>query len=1016
MFYFAGIVFKRGTNDGRVVLNRFIDLNNKENGDPDRGHRLDPVGRRQGHRPGRDLLRRQALDRRRRPARRRAHLQHPEVRALVPGGRDLRGLGPHLQRHLRRHHVLPLARLRRHVERAAQAERPEVAGEPGSRRSRSTRAPATSTSPGAGSASPARARSRTRTPSSPSAPSARGRSSRSPRLITHVRPLRAGPGRPLRFRTEAFPTMTSSVDASGTRSWTHIAWAQRGAERGRPDRHDPRGRSPRRPRPTTSGTTRSTAGRSRPIPSTRPRSSTARRATPSPRGHQFMPALTFSQGKLVARLLRQPARPHPHLLQPAPVAGPVLARRAAAGRPTPTGAGTTRSGDRSASGPASTGGPTSSTTPHDADAPHRRRPHGHGHRPRPTRPSRAPRSPACPSAQRGDELDLYAQRPGGGVRRADRGGGLRLASPRPALRRLQDLQVNPPNLPMFKNGTIPFIGDYIDVQGPMFVRTATGWAFDTAPTSAPVFHAVWTSNQDVVPPLDGDWTRYTPPARAAGTVSVYDPGQTARLRLRSRVHRHPQPERLHGPDLRRARGHVAAERQGPRRDPRQDLRGLGVQRHRSREAASSSPSAACPPASCASFRPGERPATPTVHRDDPGPVRRGADGVHEPRARHRPHHRESGHHGRERDRGRRPRCRRLRDPEPAGAHLRPLAARGRKRVVGRRREARRAAERRQPLLREPLEREPVQREPVERQPLQREPVERQPLQRQPLEREPVQRQPPNTSIDYANLSNFTLEAAHLSNANLSNANLSNANLSNATSPTPTCPTRTCRTPTCPTPPWRTSTTRSPTPATRPRASTSGSSRRTSPPSARTNRIQLIVSRPYAKPIANGLRPPGAARQPARRERGHRRSRPPTRAARPRSRPSPSPPGRRSGSRSAPTSTPYEARTLATVVAPVVTPQGKPMDFDDRAHHHPADWAPRRRQVGHPVPPRPRGERRHGAAHLEPGRRARACRRASTRASCRRASWPGPPDAGGHLRVHDPGGRLRDPAGTRCSRT
>ena len=34
MFYFAGIVFARGTSDGRVVLNRFIDLNNKENGDP----------------------------------------------------------------------------------------------------------------------------------------------------------------------------------------------------------------------------------------------------------------------------------------------------------------------------------------------------------------------------------------------------------------------------------------------------------------------------------------------------------------------------------------------------------------------------------------------------------------------------------------------------------------------------------------------------------------------------------------------------------------------------------------------------------------------------------------------------------------------------------------------------------------------------------------------------------------------------------------------------------------------
>ena len=96
-----------------------------------RRHRPDPVDRREGHRPGRDVVRRQALDRSRRSAGRRAHLQRPEVRALVPGWGDLRGLGPHLQRHLRGHHVLPLSRLRRDLERATQAERPEGAGEPG---------------------------------------------------------------------------------------------------------------------------------------------------------------------------------------------------------------------------------------------------------------------------------------------------------------------------------------------------------------------------------------------------------------------------------------------------------------------------------------------------------------------------------------------------------------------------------------------------------------------------------------------------------------------------------------------------------------------------------------------------------------------------------------------------------------------------------------------------------------------------------------------------------------------
>ena len=83
---------------------------------------------------------------------------------------------------------------------------------------------------------------------------------------------------------------------------------------------------------------------------------------------------------------------------------------------------------------------------------------------------------------------------------------------------LQQLQSNPPNYPMFKNGSVAFMGDYIDIQGPAFVSTqGGGWAFNTAPTPAPVFHAVWTSNQDVQVPrvLDAagfpDWSQYAPP-------------------------------------------------------------------------------------------------------------------------------------------------------------------------------------------------------------------------------------------------------------------------------------------------------------------------------------------------------------------------------------------------------------------------------------------------------------------------------------------------------------------------
>lgn len=63
---------------------------------------------------------------------------------------------------------------------------------------------------------------------------------------------------------------------------------------------------------------------------------------------------------------------------------------------------------------------------------------------------------------------------------------------------IEQLQYNPPNLPMFRLGTAPFIGDYIDL---------TGYSSGTER----VFHAVWTDNRDVRPPADGNWANYTPP-------------------------------------------------------------------------------------------------------------------------------------------------------------------------------------------------------------------------------------------------------------------------------------------------------------------------------------------------------------------------------------------------------------------------------------------------------------------------------------------------------------------------
>lgn len=87
--------------------------------------------------------------------------------------------------------------------------------------------------------------------------------------------------------------------------------------------------------------------------------------------------------------------------------------------------------------------------------------------------------------------------------------------PAGAVTHLQQLQLNPPNLPMFQGGTVPFIGDYIDIAGRTFrapgETNGAGWQFNTAATQSPVHYATWTSNQDVRPPADFNWAHYTPP-------------------------------------------------------------------------------------------------------------------------------------------------------------------------------------------------------------------------------------------------------------------------------------------------------------------------------------------------------------------------------------------------------------------------------------------------------------------------------------------------------------------------
>jgi len=94
---------------------------------------------------------------------------------------------------------------------------------------------------------------------------------------------------------------------------------------------------------------------------------------------------------------------------------------------------------------------------------------------------------------------------------------------------IEQLQVDPPNFPLFSEGTEPFFGDYLDVvAAPTIVPGAQAgtWKFATDPSSGVEFHAVWTDNRDVRPPADGNWANYTPPVSVSVTgTSIFDPTQ-----------------------------------------------------------------------------------------------------------------------------------------------------------------------------------------------------------------------------------------------------------------------------------------------------------------------------------------------------------------------------------------------------------------------------------------------------------------------------------------------------------
>ena len=75
-------------------------------------------------------------------------------------------------------------------------------------------------------------------------------------------------------------------------------------------------------------------------------------------------------------------------------------------------------------------------------------------------------------------------------------------------------------------GTVPFMGDYNDVQPVVpYVLKAGKWQVPTAASDVPydaAFVAAWADNRNVVRPTDGDWSNYAPPG--TGSTSCVNPG------------------------------------------------------------------------------------------------------------------------------------------------------------------------------------------------------------------------------------------------------------------------------------------------------------------------------------------------------------------------------------------------------------------------------------------------------------------------------------------------------------
>ena len=519
MFYYSGITFNRGTNVGQVFVARFIDLNNKENGDVTRG--ADPIKYIDAHQVaagGNYFVDKPwlAVDK---PRLLSGTCTIPANAAKGIPAQSFKGGTIYLV-----------------YTQLVNSTNENVTVSSNILFSRSTDCGVTWSAPiqlndasstlnqgasvavdpitGFIYATWRRYASGTQTDAIMVARSFRGFLFTRPRVLAQIIPTDQD-GSPTTFRAEGFPTLAVSVDAAGQNSWVHVAWPQRPAS----CPYQPSGSLCDAQVAISTASVYSAPlslnellddchGWSTPVAAdTTPITDDFGNAFT--RGHQFMPQLTFSQGQLML-LYYDSHLDHTHgYYKPnSPfqlnAAGSYYTEERA-----PLGILPATSGDA----------PSLVFTPAIDDHGLTQERHTLDVRVAQAGPGPAPvfRSTRLSNfrfGERGDEgpnlsVPSFGANP---IQVADANG----------LLMLQQLQANPPNLPMFAQGTTAFIGDYIDIQGPAFVPTSSGgWAFNTAPVAAPVFHAVWTSNQDVRPPPDGDWTKYTPPG--GGGQSVFDP-------------------------------------------------------------------------------------------------------------------------------------------------------------------------------------------------------------------------------------------------------------------------------------------------------------------------------------------------------------------------------------------------------------------------------------------------------------------------------------------------------------